>query len=450
MTSVPAEPANREVMHIDMDAFYASVESHDDPALAGRPLIVGGTGVRGVVASCSYEARAFGVRSAMPTGQARRLCPQAVFVAGRYDRYNEISGQIHAIFQDYTPLVEGISLDEAFLEITGATRLFGPAITIARSIRQRVAGELGLGCSVGIAPSKFLAKLASQAAKPLTSANPARPMPRPGPGMVIVAPGHELAFLHPMAVQALWGVGPATLARLSTLGVTTVGDLASIPLATLEARVGRAHGRHLHDLARARDNRAVEPDRRTKSIGHEETYAYDRFERAELEAEVVRMADAVAARLHRAGLAGRTINLKVRYGDFRTITRAKTLPQPTNAGPVIAKVAAGILATVDLSPGVRLFGMSASNLTGPGERAGEQMELALGDAESDGRSRTGPGDADRALAWAAASNALSAVRLRYGDNAIGPAALLDGDGLRLKRQGDTQWGPSGGDDRPLG
>ncbi|MDQ2726460.1 MAG: DNA polymerase IV [Actinomycetota bacterium] len=445
-------PAARRLLHVDMDAFYASVEALDDPALVGRPLIVGGTGARGVVASCSYEARAFGVRSAMPSGRARRLCPTATFVAGRFERYRQISTQLHAIFEHYTPLVEGISLDEAFLDVTGATRLFGPAPAMAWTIKANVASELGLACAVGVAPSKFLAKLASQAAKPGTSLDPSRPGPRPGPGVVEVAAGAELAFLHPMPVHALWGVGPATLARLSRLGVISIGDLATIPLATLEGAVGRAHGRHLHELAHGRDDRPVVADRPVKSIGHEETYAHDRYERSELEAEVVRMADAVAARLRGNGVAGRTITVKVRYGSFHTITRSRTVPRPTDVGPVIAKVAGAILACIDLTPGVRLFGVTASNLIEPGDRAGEQMELTFDGSGTGGSHRRfdpgpgpGPGpdlEAAAARAWDAAGVALSEVRRRFGESAVGPAALLDGVGLHLKRQGDTQWGPA--------
>lgn len=434
----------RQVLHVDMDAFYASVESRDDPSLAGRPLIVGGTGNRGVVASCSYEARCFGVRSAMPVARARRLCPCAVVVGGRYDRYAEVSASLHAIFEHYTPRVEGISLDEAFLDVTGSLRLFGPGTQIAAEIRRRVVDELRLACSVGVAPSKFLAKLASQAGKPRTSQDPRRPGPLPGAGIVEVLPGQELRFLHPMPVESLWGVGPATLARLARLGVVTVGDLASVPLDALERGVGRAHGRHLHELSHARDDRPVVADRTAKSIGHEETYPYDRFERCELETEVVRIADSVASRLRGHGMAGRTVTVKVRYGDFRTITRSRTVPRPTDSGPVLAKVAGAILAGVDLSSGVRLFGITASNLVAddagrPGGGPIEQLQLLLEDGVTGMASTT---DANTEQAWSAAGTALSDVRTRFGEAAVGPAALLGERGLRLKRSGDTQWGPN--------
>jgi DNA polymerase-4 len=411
-----------------MDAFYASVEVLDDPALVGRAVIVGGTGRRGVVASCSYEARAYGVRSAMPSERARRLCPQAVFVGGRFARYAEVSGQIHEIFRRYTPVVEGISLDEAFLDVTGAIRLFGPAPEIASSIRSAVAGELGLGCSVGVARVKFLAKLASEAAKPSADLRGTIP----GPGVVVVAAGQELEFLHPLPIEALWGVGPATAARLRALGVTTVGELARVPGDALESAIGRANGAHLARLARGIDDRAVEPDRGVKSVSHEETYPVDRRDQAELHVELVRMSDSVAARLRRSGLAGRTVTLKVRYADFATKTRSRTGAVALSDGPEIASIAGELLRGVDLSPGVRLLGVGVSNLSTADAEPAEQMSLNLDDS--------GAGSGGRGC-QISASAAVDAIRDRYGDGAVGPAALLGRDGLRLKRPGDTQWGP---------
>ena len=287
----PAGPAQR-ILHVDMDAFYASVEVLDDPALAGKPVIVGGTDRRGVVASCSYEARAFGVRSAMPTAQARRRCPHAVFLPGRHARYAEVSTQIHGVFERYTPLVEGISLDEAFLDVTGSERLFGPAVTIAARIRSQIATELHLACSVGVAPVKFLAKLASEAAKPRATGNGIDP----GAGVVVVEPGDELRFLHPLPIESLWGVGPATGARLHRLGITTIGELAAVPSGALEAALGQAHGSQLARLARGVDDRHVEPNRELKSVSHEETYPVDLYAPDDLKRELLRMAEAVAAR----------------------------------------------------------------------------------------------------------------------------------------------------------
>jgi DNA polymerase-4 len=372
------------------------------------------------------------VRSAMPSGQARRLCPQAVFVAGRYDQYAEYSRRIHDVFRAFTPLVEGIALDEAFLDVAGARRLFGAPTEIAAAIRGRIAGELGLSASVGVAPSKFVAKLASEAAKPRASLRGVEA----GLGIVVVAPGEELRFLHPLPVEALWGVGPATAKRLHRLGVGTIGELAAVSVEALEAALGRANGRHLHDLAWARDDRPVEPDREVKSVSHEETYAHDRDDRDGLHGEVVRMADAVAARLRRAGLACRTVTLKVRFGTFATITRSQTLGAPADGGVALARVAAGLLDQVDVSAGVRLLGVAASNLIAAPDR---QLALAL-DVGTDGDESAGAGD--RGTAWDQATGALDAVRERFGDRAVGPAVLLGENGLRVKRQGDTQWGPA--------
>jgi DNA polymerase IV len=431
--STAARPAEATILHVDMDAFYAAVEVLLEPALAGRPLIVGGAGRRGVVASCSYEARAYGVRSAMPSAQARRLCPQAVFVAGRYDRYAEFSRRIHEIFRSFTPLVEGIALDEAFLDVAGARRLFGPAPEMAAAIRGRIELELGLTASVGVAASKFVAKLASEAAKPRATLSGVRP----GRGVVVIEPGEELDFLHPLPVEALWGVGPATAKRLHRLGVTTIGDLSSVPVETLEHALGRAAGRHLHDLAWGRDDRAVEPERDVKSISHEETYAHDRDDRNGLHGEVVRMADAVGARLRVAGLACRTVTLKVRFGTFATITRSFTLTAPADSGVALARVAVGLLEQVDVSAGVRLLGVSASNLI---PRADRQLELQWGDGAGPAATTADAAD-DSGPGWDQATDAVDAVRRRFGERAVGPAVLLGGDGLRIKRQGDTQWGP---------
>ncbi|HET7489076.1 MAG TPA: DNA polymerase IV [Acidimicrobiales bacterium] len=408
-----AEPT---ILHVDMDAFYASVEVLLDPSLAGRPVIVGGEGDRGVVASCSYEARAFGVRSAMPSVQARRLCPEAVFVHGDLARYGAWSERIHAVFHAFTPLVEGISLDEAFLDVAGARRLFGPAERIADEIRRRVREETGLGCSVGVARSKLLAKLASRHAKPRAS----RAGVEPGPGVVVVPPAGELAWLHPLPVTELWGVGPATAERLHSRGVRTVGDLAAVPTASLVAWLGPANGRHLHDLAWARDPRPVEPDRPVKSVSQEETFAADVVDPAVLHREVVRQADAVAARLRAAGLTGRTVTVKVRFNDFATITRSRTLPAAVDTGPEVAAVAAELLEGVDVGPGVRLLGLGVANLAAGGAR-----QLTL------------DGDAS---AWGRASEAVDGVRARFGAAAVGPAALL-GDGEAPRRPGDHQWGP---------
>ena len=418
---------DRWILHVDMDAFYASVEARDDPSLAGLPLIVGGTGQRGVVASCSYEARAFGVRSAMPSVRARQLCPQAVFLAGRFGRYGEVSREMHAVFHAFTPLVEGISLDEAFLDVTGALQLFGSPAQIGSAIRDRIATELGLSCSVGGARVKFLAKLATGAAKPRSG-----PGGRlPGRGVYVIEPGTELDFLHPHPIEALWGVGPATAKRLRELGISTIGELARVDSAVIETAVGRANGSHLARLARGIDDRAVEPHREVKSVSHEETYATDRRDLDGLQVEVIRMADSVATRMRKAGLVGRTVNLKIRFGDFATRTRSVTAPAPLDDASEIARLGRALLADLDLAGGIRLLGVGVSNLAPSDSGAAEQLTLDLSGDPATGRLAT-------------TTAAVDAVRRRFGAGAVGPAALLGAGGLRVKEPGDTQWGPSDG------
>ncbi|MGH9154938.1 MAG: DNA polymerase IV [Acidimicrobiales bacterium] len=408
----------RTILHVDMDAFYAAVEVLADPTLAGRPVVVGGTGARGVVASCSYEARAYGVTSAMPSNRARRLCPSAVFLAGDHRRYADYSRRIHQVFQSFTPLVEGIALDEAFLDTSGAWRLFGDGVAVAEAVRRRVADEVGLTCSVGVAATKFVAKLASRAAKPRAT----RAGVAPGLGVVVVRPGEELAFLHPLAVSALWGVGPATGARLYRLGVTTVGDLARLPRAVVVTALGASAGGHLHELSWGRDPRRVEPVRVAKSLSAEETYPADIRDGARLARETVRLADSVAARLRGSGLGAGTVTVKIRYGDFRTITRSRSLGGLVDTGPELAAAAQALLAGIDPAPGVRLLGLAATGLG-----AGPATQLRLGDASA---------------GWGPVSRAVDQARERFGDAAVGPAALLEAGGLALRRQGDQQWGPS--------
>lgn len=419
MEVVVASAAEPKILHVDMDAFFAAVEVLRDPSLVGKAVIVGGAGARGVVASCSYEARMFGVRSAMPSVRARRLCPSAVFVDGNMSRYVGFSERIHEVFSSFTPLVEGISLDEAFLDVAGARRLFGTSEDIARLIRERVLWETGLQCSVGVAPSKLVAKLASRQAKPMATAEGIVP----GAGIVVVRAGEELAFLHPLKVTELWGVGPATAERLRGRGVGTVGELAAIPRDVLISWVGKAHGRHLHDLAWARDSRPVEPHRSPKSVGYEETFAVDLVDRTDLRRALVRQADTVATRLRGASMAGRTVTVKVRFMDFTTITRSRTLPGPVDTAPDLVTVAGEMLDNVDARGGVRLLGLSVSNLT-----AGAATDqLALGNV--------GAG-------WGEASRAMDGVRARFGTASVGPAALVEASGVRVRRRGDHQWGPS--------
>jgi len=413
-----------------MDAFFAAVEVLDDPGLRGRAVIVGGTGRRGVVASCSYEARSAGVHSAMPSAQARRACPGAHWRAPRHDRYRELSDAIHAIFHRFTPLVEGVSLDEAFLDVTGARRLFGTGPEIAAAVRRAVAEGVGLTCSVGVAPNKLLAKLASEAAKPRATTSGVLS----GPGVVVVEAGHELAFLHPLAVTSLWGVGPATAAKLHRLGITTVGSLAATPLSVVEHALGPAAARHLHALASGVDDRPVEPDRETKSLGHEETFGLDRWDSDGLAADLARMADRVATGLRRAGLAGRTVTVKVRAGDFTTRTRSRTLPGAVDQAVVIAETAQALFRSVELDRGVRLLGVSVSSLEVAGvEDPPEQLRLDLEPPSSRpaqppgpaGRSARGVGPTSGRAHRAVPGAALDAVRARFGPDALRPASSVD-------------------------
>jgi DNA polymerase-4 len=407
------------ILHVDMDAFFVSVELLDQPELRGKPVVVGGDGERGVVASASYEARAFGIHSAMSSVQARRLCPHAVFLRGRYHRYSEVSANVMAIFKDVTPLVEPLSLDEAFLDVTGALRLLGEAPTIAASIRRRVLDEQGLTCSVGVASTKFVAKLATEAAKPKASKNG----PQFGSGVFVVEPEETLSFLRPLPVESLWGVGPATLTKLHRIGVLTIADLADLPEENVVAVLGRSQGRHLHSLANGQDERAVEPDRAMKSIGQEETFSRDHHLRSTLDHELVQFADSVASRLRAQGLVGRTVQLKVRFGDFTTITRSTTLVVAVDDSRSLLEAGRGVLALVDPAQGVRLLGLSVSGLSSDSSR-----QLTFDEAIS------GPG-------WQEADRTIDEIRARFGDEAIGPAVAAGPDGLRLKRRGAQQWGP---------
>ncbi|MEO7555064.1 MAG: DNA polymerase IV [Acidimicrobiales bacterium] len=408
----------RRILHVDMDAFFVSVELVRRPELRGQPVVVGGSGERGVVAAASYEARHYGIHSAMPSTRARRLCPHAVFLPGDHHLYGAVSTRVMAIFADTTPLVEPISLDEAFLDVTGSERLLGPAPEIAALIRRRVLAEEGLACSVGVAPNKFLAKLASEAAKPTA----ARTGPVPGAGVHVVEPGGELRFLRPLPVQALWGVGPKTLEKLRSRGITLVADLADMDESDAVRLLGDANGRHLWRLAHAIDDRSVVAHQAPKSVGHEETFARDHHSIEPLRRELVRMSDAVAGRLRHHGLTGRTVTIKVRFHDFRTITRSVTLSGAVDGGTAVARAAKALLDAIDPSSGVRLLGVSVSGLASGGTR-----QLTLDDAD--------------AGSWDDATEAVDRIRDRFGDDAIVPATLAGPDGVRVKRRGDQQWGP---------
>jgi DNA polymerase IV len=394
------------ILHLDLDAFYASVEQLADPTIRGRPVIVGGLGRRGVVAAASYEARRYGVHSAMPMGRARRACPDGVFLAPRFDAYGDASESVMAILREVTPLVEPLALDEAFLDVSGARRLHGSAPEIARKLRRRIKDETGLVASVGVASTKFVAKLASDLAKP--------------DGMLVVEAGTEIDFIHPLEVRRLWGVGPKTGERLAQLGVRTIGDLAALPKETLVHALGESHGRHLLALAWNRDERPVEPSREVKSVGHEETFPTDITDRETLAREALRMSERVAERLRDGRRAGRTVQLKLRYKNFRTITRSRTMPDPTNLAADIAGVARALLDAVEIGDGIRLLGVAMQQLRDVDEEDGGDGAPGQLPLDVDGGAARGSDPRRRAV-----EDSMDAVRRRFGDDAVSAAALLD-------------------------
>jgi DNA polymerase-4 len=342
----------RTILHVDLDAFYAAVEQRDDPALRGKPVLVGGSARRGVVASCSYEARVYGIRSAMPMAEAIRRCPHAIVVRHHMERYADASHAFFAILGDYSPEVEGLSLDEAFLDVTASERLLGDGETIGRAIKRRVREQLALVASVGVAPIKLAAKIASDIDKP--------------DGLRIVAPDQLLAFLHPLPVSRLWGVGEATRETLASLGLATIGDVARYPEASLIARLGAVSGQHLAALARGEDPRPVIAEHAPVTVGHRETFDDDIDDRGELAVVLLDQADRVAARLRAGGLRARAVVLHIKYDDFRQITRRTTLEAATCDGGVVGRTAIALLARVAIEPRkggrVRLCGVSATDL----------------------------------------------------------------------------------------
>jgi DNA polymerase-4 len=380
------------ILHADLDAFFASVEQRDDPRLQGRPVIVGG----GVVLAASYEARAFGVRSAMGGGQARRLCPQAIVVRPRFEAYTAASEAVFAIFEDTTPLVEGISIDEAFLDVRGMLRIAGTPVEMARRLRRAVHEQVGLPITVGIARTKFLAKVASAVGKP--------------DGLLLVPPGAELKFLHALPVQRLWGVGPVTATTLRARGITTVAQVAALSEPALVELVGRAAGRKLHALAHNRDLRRVQPRRRRRSIGSQRALGRGPRSMAEIDAVLVGIADRVARRMRAARRACRTVVLRLRFDDFSRATRSQTLPRATTQTPAILATARVLLR--DAQPlierqGITLLGLSLTNLE---DSNPAQLMLPVDDARA------------RAL-----DATLDAVRDRFGTQSITRAVLLGRD-----------------------
>jgi len=400
-TGPPGDDTGCSVLHVDMDAFYASVELRDRPELRGKPVIVGGGGSRGVVLSATYEARAFGVTSAMPMARARRLCPQGIVLSPKHGRYSEVSASVMEVFRSVTPLVEPLSLDEAFLDVAGAARRMGGPRLIGEWIRATVEDEQGITCSVGVAPTKFLAKLASAHCKP--------------DGLLVVPAADVVGFLHPLPVSALWGVGEKTEEVLLRLGLKTVGDLASTPVSTLQRALGPAMGSHLSALAWGRDERVVTPHEPERSIGNEETFPVDVDNPEIVRRELLRLSERTAARLRAAGQVGRTVSIKVRFADFTTITRSKTLREATDVGRVVYDTALGLYDALGLERArLRLVGVRVEQLV-DADRAPRQLLLG-----------------ERETGWREAEQAVDRAARRFGAGAVRPAALVDPE-----RSGDS-------------
>jgi DNA polymerase IV len=380
------------ILHADADSFFASVEQRDDPRLRGRPVIVGG----GVVLAASYEAKAHGVRTAMSGRRARRLCPRAIVVPPRMSAYAEASKAMYRVFEDTTPLVEGLSIDEAFLDVRGMRRLAGTPMEIAVRLRREVRERVGLPITVGVARTKFLAKVASGVAKP--------------DGLILVPPGQELAFLHPLEVERLWGVGPVTAGRLRTRGITTVGEVARLPETALVSMLGRAAGRHLHALAHNRDPRPVQARRRRRSIGSQRALGRAPKPPEAVDATVIALVERVARRMRAAGRIGRTVVLRLRFDDFSRATRSHTIPWATDETEAILDSARALLANagplIDRE-GLTLVGIAVANLEN-----GDAVQLTL------------PFERRRGAALDAA---LDEVRRRFGSNAVTRAVLLGRD-----------------------
>lgn len=380
------------ILHVDMDAFYASVAERDDPTLAGRAVVVG-AGARGVVLSANYQARKFGIRAAMPVGQAQRLAPQAVFVPPDHQRYSEVSRAVMEIFSHYTPLVEPISLDEAFLDVTGSRRLLGSGREIGEKIRAQVYEAEKITCSVGIATTKFIAKLASDHCKPN--------------GLLEVDPDRVIEFLHPLPANSIWGVGLKTNEELKRLGLTTVRDIAQTPRQTLIRALGEATGAHLYELAWGRDYRAVTPDEPDKSISAAETFAHDLEDQELILRELLRLTERATARLRERKLAAQTISIKVRFADFKTISRSKTVALPIDGIQECYDVARKLYEALKLDRArIRLIGIGLEGLV---ESEGTPSQMLLG---------------ERDRGWREATAALDQASARFGQGSVRPARLL--------------------------
>lgn len=380
------------ILHVDMDAFYASVSIKDNPKLKGKAVVVG-AGVRGVVLSANYEARKFGIRAAMPVGRAQRLAPTAIFIPPDHTRYSQVSEEVMKIFRDVSPHVEPISLDEAFIDVTGAKRLLGSGREIAMMIRAKVEREQGITCSVGIAHNKFIAKLASQHCKPN--------------GLLEVATDQILSFLHPLPANAIWGVGPKTNEQLEKLGLRTVGEIANTPRNTLIRALGEATGSSLYELAWGRDSREVISYEPEKSISAAETFATDIDDPEEILREFLRLCEKATLRMRDAGFCAKTISIKVRFADFKTITRSKKLDQPISGTNESFEVAKQLYLALKLDRArIRLVGVSLEGLT-PAEEAAEQLLIG-----------------QRDIGWRQADSAIDRVKAKFGRGSVRPARLV--------------------------
>ena len=378
------------IMHVDMDAAYASIEQRDDPSLRGLPVIVGGTGARGVVATASYEARKFGVGSAMAMSKARRLCPNGIFIDGNHAYYEAVSAQLMHILGSFSTMVEPLSLDEALLDISGLSRHWSSPEEMARAVKQRIYEELELVASVGIAPNKFLAKLASDLEKP--------------DGLTIIREENVREVLRPLSVRRLWGVGQFTATQLAGLGITTIGDVADAPVERLAKVLGK-QAYTLKELADGIDKRKVEPVRKVQSVGNEETFATDIWERADIEKELLRLSEKVGGRLRRKGLFALTVTLKVRFASFRTVTRSVTLKEGTQYDEVLYRTACELYDKVHAPEPIRLLGVTASHLT-------DTEEVSLFESDSDKKKKT-------------LYRTVDALKAKFGASIITKANLID-------------------------
>ncbi|MDE0546937.1 DNA polymerase IV [Microbacterium sp. C7(2022)] len=385
-----ADDEGTGILHVDMDAFYASVEQVDDPSLIGKAIIIGAPESRSVVSSASYEARRYGVRAAMPVGQALRLCPHAIVVAPHFDRYLAFSSQVMDIFRDITPLVEPLSIDEAFLDVRGARRLWGSPREIAVGLRRRVHEETGLTCSIGVAATKHVAKMASTLSKP--------------DGLLVIAERDTAAFLEPRPVRALWGVGPKAAEALERRGIHTVRDILDTPHSSLERAVGAAMASRLEQLCRGIDARSVETERAEKSIGHEETFLEDIADDIVLRTELRRLADRVGARLRDGGWEAQAVAVKVRFADFSTVSRSRVLAEPTAVGQRIGDAAHDLFGSLERLLPVRLIGVRAERLQPAGA-----APLALWDEDAE---------------WRRVEGAVDDATARFGRGVVTRAALL--------------------------